>query len=150
MSKRHILAGNAAFIVIHHHLEEQKMDKPRKRRHWVTPVLKNREYSGGSSLLLELRIGNVGQFENFVRMSPEDFAHLLALIEPMIRKKDTNYRSAIPPNERLAITLRFLATGDSFTSLMYLFKVSKQTISTVVMEVCSALINVLRQHVKVS
>lgn len=83
-------------------------------------------------------------------MSPEDFAHLLALIEPMIRKKDTNYRSAIPPNERLAITLRFLATGDSFTSLMYLFKVSKQTISTVVMEVCSALINVLRQHVKVS
>ncbi|CAH2015154.1 unnamed protein product [Acanthoscelides obtectus] len=40
---------------------------------------------------------------------------------------------------RLAITLRYLATGDSFQSLHFLFKVSPQLISTIVPEVCKAL-----------
>nr|CAH7712122.1 unnamed protein product [Callosobruchus chinensis] len=56
----------------------------------------------------------------------------------MIRKKNTKWRKAIPANERLAITLRFLATGDSFKSLHYLFKVSPQLISEIVPEVCNA------------
>lgn len=52
--------------------------------------------------------------------------------------------------ERLAITLRFLATGDSFHSLMYLFKVSKQVISNIVPEVCDALVESLQEYIKVS
>ncbi|KAJ8929695.1 hypothetical protein NQ314_017589, partial [Rhamnusium bicolor] len=46
--------------------------------------------------------------------------------------------------ERLAITLRFLATGDSYTSLMYTFKISKQVISKIVLELCEAIIEVLQ------
>nr|CAH7765263.1 unnamed protein product [Callosobruchus chinensis] len=68
-----------------------------------------------------------GKFENFCRMSSNDFNDLLSKVGPMIRKKNTKWRKAIPANERLAITLRFLATGDSFKSLHYLFKVSPQT-----------------------
>ncbi len=90
-----------------------------------------------------------GQFENFCRMSNEDFGYLLTQVEPLIAKKNTKWRNAIPPNERLAITLRFLATGDSFSSLHYLFKISPQAISTIVPEVCSAIIKVLQKYVKV-
>ncbi|KAL4084072.1 hypothetical protein QTP88_029388 [Uroleucon formosanum] len=77
-----------------------------------------------------------------------DFEHLLSKIGPIIMKEDTNMRKAIPVQERLAITLRFLASGDSFTSLSYLFKCSNQVISNIVHEVCKALVHELRNHVK--
>ena len=46
-------------------------------------------------------------------MSPERFQHLLSLVRPLIEKEDIKFRKAISPAERLAITLRFLATDDS-------------------------------------
>lgn len=91
-----------------------------------------------------------GKFHNFCRMSAMDFEHLLSKIGPIIMKEDTNMRKAIPVQERLAITLRFLASGDSFTSLSYLFKCSNQVISNIVHDVCKALVHELRNHVKVT
>lgn len=89
------------------------------------------------------------EFFNFCRMSREDFQYLLDSVGPVIYKRDTKWRKAIPIQERLAITLRFLATGDSFQSLHYLFKVSPQIISEIVPEVCRAIIDVLMNHIKV-
>ena len=42
-------------------------------------------------------------------------------------------------NESLAITLKFLASGDSYYSLIYLFKVTKQSISLIISQVCAEL-----------
>lgn len=70
------------------------------------------------------------------------------MISPSIEKQNTNYRKVIPANERLAITLRYLATGDSYISLAYTFEVSKQTISRIIVpEVCSAIIEVLKEYI---
>lgn len=116
----------------------------------MTRIFKNRKHYSGSDLLCDLSIENTGQFKNFCRMSSEDFQRLIELLGPKIQKKDTNFRECIPVKERLAITLRFLATGDSFTSLSYLFKVSKQSISTIVPEVCNAIVEALKDHIQVS
>ena len=58
-------------------------------------------------------------------MSREDFAILLEMVRPQIFKQNTFFREVIPPELRLAVTLRFLASGDSYTSLQYTFKISR-------------------------
>lgn len=103
-----------------------------------------------TNMLENLMPRPVGYFDNFCRMSCADFEVILQRISPLISKKDTKWRTAVPTKIRLALTLRFLATGDSYMSLQYLFKISHQLISTIVYEVCNALIRVLRDEVKVS
>lgn len=65
-----------------------------------------------------------GEFQNFHRMSLDDFNYLLSKIEPFICKQNTHLREAIPAKIRLSITLRFLASADSYKSLHFLFKIS--------------------------
>lgn len=67
-------------------------------------------------------------------------------VTPLTQKRDTNMREAIPPEERLAVTLRFLATGESFTSLQYQFRISQTTLSSIIIpEVCDAIYTVLKE-----
>jgi len=54
-------------------------------------------------------------------------------------------RMAIPTATKLEITLRYLATGDSFKSLEYLFQVPEP-----VPEVLTAISHVLKPFIKVS
>lgn len=103
----------------------------------------------GTNLLSDLVREPSGSFHNFCRMSSEDFEYILNRISPFITKKNTKWRQSIPVKERLAVTLRFLATGDSFQSLHYLFKISPQVISRIVPEVCEAIIQDLKHLVKV-
>ena len=46
----------------------------------------------------------------------------------------------IRPAERLTLTLQFLASGESFRSLSFQFRISKSTISCIVQVVCRAII----------
>lgn len=55
-------------------------------------------------------------------------------------------REPISAGERLAVTLRYLATGESFSSLQYIFRIPQSTISTIVPEVCDAIYAVLKDE----
>jgi len=118
--------------------------------------LQSRKVANGSRLINELREDDElnfelrGSFHNFLRMSSSDFEYILCKMKPIIKKSDTFMRQSIPVQETLAVTLRFLATGDSYMSLSYLFKISKQSISEIVPEVCTAIIDVLKEFIKVS
>jgi hypothetical protein len=79
-------------------------------------------------------------------MAPADFEFLINLIAPNIAKKDTTFRAAVLVEERLAVTLRFLATGDSYTNLQYLFKVLKQEIGQSIPQVCQAPAETLKKY----
>ena len=76
-------------------------------------------------------------------MSPERFDHLLSLVRPRITKEDTNYRKSISSAERLALTIRFLATGESQISLSFSFRIGKSTVSEIIAETCDTVHRVL-------
>lgn len=50
---------------------------------------------------------------------------------------------AIEPTERLVITIRYLATGSSFHTLSYSFRLSVYTVSKIVEETCDAIYDCL-------
>ena len=56
-------------------------------------------------------------------------------IGPLITKQTTMMRQPIDPE--IAITLRFLATGESYESLMYQFRVHSSTIAKFIPDVCA-------------
>lgn len=127
------------------------LKKKRKKRWWTTSLYRNRLTTRGPLFLNNMAEEEEnGHFRNFTRMSTTDFNFLLDSIRDEISRNDTKFRRAITAQERLAITLRYLATGDSYTSLQYLFNVSKQLISNIIPEVCRALVKNLSKHVKVS
>jgi hypothetical protein len=93
-----------------------------------------------NSLLRELNTRDDLGFMAFVRMTKSDFDVSVQKIGPRIRRNDTNHSDAIPATIRLAVTLIYLASGHSFTSPMYTFKISNQSISVTVPEVCEGFI----------
>ena len=53
------------------------------------------------------------EFVKFLRLEPDQFNFILGKISSLIARKDTTFRKRITAAERLAITLRFLATGKN-------------------------------------
>ena len=72
---------------------------------WVREVLLNSRKQGAyHNLVMEL--DNDG-FCHFFQMSRQTFNDVLAMVHPHITHQDTNFRDAIKPAERLAVTLHF-------------------------------------------
>lgn len=83
-------------------------------------------------------------------MTSSDFETLLQIIGCKISRTDTKHRAAIPRSIRLAVTLKYFASGESFTSLMHIFKIYKQSMSAVIPEVCETPIDALKTYVKMT
>jgi hypothetical protein len=74
---------------------------------------------------------------------------IINLIGEKISKKDTAFRKAISVQERLGLALRFLASGDSYISLQFLFKISKQASAASCRKcVCEALVEKLKDYIQ--
>jgi len=95
---------------------------------------------------LELRNEDNASFQRFFRMHEELFDRLVEMVTPYIQRQDTHFRKAITPKERLSLTLRFLATGESYNSLEYSTRFPACTISRIIPETCRVLYEVLRKH----
>ena len=87
----------------------------RRKRIWVRPwLLRRNQYGAYETLMQELQAEDRPGYRSFQRMYPEVFKQLLQKVTPLIQKKNTRMRMAIPPAVRLALTLRYLATGNFF------------------------------------
>ncbi|KAL4717023.1 hypothetical protein ACJJTC_016910 [Scirpophaga incertulas] len=139
----------AYYNFVHIKNETQIKNRWRKRRWWMTRIHRNRSRITMEKQLNELVAEPSEEFHKFTRMSLTDFEYLLSQISNKISKQDTQLQEAIPARIRLALTLRYLATGDDFQSIHFLFKISPQLISNIIPEVCNALNEALKDEVKI-
>jgi hypothetical protein len=110
--RRILIAAVAGYIAVH-----RRNENP--RRLWVKQWIQKRPQQGVYlNLLQELRNEDPSSYKNFLRMDQAQFDDIAARITPLIMRENTHFRSAIVPGERLAITLRFLATGKIITKII--------------------------------
>ena len=121
-----------------------------ERRVWTREWIKRREELGAyHTLFRELAAEDTLGFGEYMRIPHAKFLELVEVVRPLLTKQETHMRTSIAPNERLALAIRYLATGETFQSLSFQFRIGKSTVSQILMEVCGAIYQVLgRQHLK--
>jgi hypothetical protein len=83
-----------------------------KRKCWVRNWIRICDRQGAyTQLITELQLEDAQQFRNFMRMSAVEVQSLVNMLGPVIGKQDTVMRNAISVEERVIVTLHFLATG---------------------------------------
>lgn len=132
-------------------LIKRRRNKKLRKRVWARQwILRRDSENTAHRFLQDLRNERSDEFERYFRISPDQFDILLHKVAPIIQKKDTNMRAAISAEVRLAITLRYLTSGDSYRSLMLLFRVAHNTISKIIPVTCQAIYSVLvKDYLKV-
>ncbi len=114
----------------------QKKKQRAKKRFWVRSIYKKRKEKGEySSLVLESRLVDHEIFYQMFRMSPCKFDELLSIVGPKIQR-DCLRREPISPEERLYVTLRYLTTGDSFSTISNSYRMSPTTVGRIVQDTC--------------
>ncbi|XP_040203443.1 protein ANTAGONIST OF LIKE HETEROCHROMATIN PROTEIN 1-like [Rana temporaria] len=121
------------------HVWQRILQQRPQRRFWVHPIHQMHSERGQFVLLYRELREHPDKFRNYTRMSISTFDFLLDLLTPFLSRQDTNCRDAISPCERLLITLRYLATGNSYSSLQYEFRIGISTISEIVKQTCVAI-----------
>jgi hypothetical protein len=127
---------DAAIFVLSEELREVVREKRRKRGCKCGNWIARRELLGASNCLFrELSSEDPQEYRKHMRMSVEKFDELLLLVGIYISKTDTVMKAAILARLKLEVTLRFLASGDSFSSLALLFRIPQCTISRFLPEI---------------
>lgn len=132
-----LLVAAAAVIL----LDTSNKKRKKRRSVWTRDWLLRRPlYGQYECLLAELNREDSKGYKNFLRIDNDFFMELVATVGPRIRKQDTWWRQSLEPGLKIAITLRYMATGDSYRSLHYGFRVGYSTIGQLVVETCLAMI----------
>lgn len=127
-----------------------KKKKNQRRRIWMKDWFHKRDHYSHVVLLKQICLTDASDFTNYFRMSEDRYYYLLRLVEPFLMRQDTHMRKSLPVNERLALTLRYLATDRSFEDLKFSAVMSPASISKAIIETCEVLIYVLQDYIKVS
>lgn len=118
-----------------------ELQKPKKK--WCRNWISKKEDGISQNLVPKLKKDDPKGFKKFLRMSPRTFCEVLLTVKAGISKHDTNMREAIPASTKLEIVLHYLATGSTFSSTEYYFRVSNSCISSflpeVLQEICDKL-----------
>ena len=113
-------------------------ERPRrgKTREWI----RRRSQLGlYETLIKELIIEDRLSFKEMFRMSVEDFEAVLSQIHDLIAPQEfQGGPRPISSDERPALAIRYMATGESFHSLPFQFRISRKAVSYIVKGCCDA------------
>ena len=134
---------SAALVLVLNELMYSDDEKPThgKTRDWV----KRRKQSGYfNNIVKELKVEDRLGFREMFRIDAGDFEFMLGKISHLISPREmSNFGDHLPiiPDERLALTLRYIATGESFQSLSFQFRISANAVSYIIKGCCNALVD---------
>ena len=136
---------SAALVLVLNELMDSDDEKPTrgKTREWV----KRREQCGYfNNSVTELKVEDRLGFSEMSRMDVGDFEFILGKISHLISPRQmSNFGGHLPimPDERLSLTLRYIATWESFQSLSFQFRISLNAVSYIIKGCCNALVDEL-------
>ncbi|XP_051164962.1 uncharacterized protein LOC127283891 [Leptopilina boulardi] len=120
-----------------------------KRKYRVHPLWQQRSVCGAhNTLIREMVMHDPAMFRNYLRMSTSTYENLLLKVGHKLQSCPTR-TDVITPSEKLIVTLRYLATGESFTSLSRQFRMGIKTIQIFIPETLKALWTTLQPEVLV-
>ena len=76
-------------------------------------------------------------------MDESQFEYLVEKNSAKLTKEHTVMRQCIKPHEMVCVAFRYLASGKSFRSLQFQFRIGSKTISEIVIDVCCVVIEIL-------
>ena len=102
--------------------------KEKEATEFMGHVLDTAERRGGCyrTFLDELISTDIPGYRNFTRMEPAFFLFDWRRIASHLRKSITNFKKPLEVGLKLAVTLRHLFTGESYTSLQYHWRVEER------------------------
>ena len=125
----------------------------RQRRHrryrfrpWLTRTQLEEE-GHYSRPMPRLHLDDPMAYGNFIQMPPELYQELEQRITAEFQRDRTLMRDPVSPGVKLAVTLRHLATGESYTTLQYAFRVASPTMEKFVPEVCDTITRAYQDQV---
>lgn len=83
---------------------------------------------------------NDDEFKSQFHVSRSTFDHLLQLIGPAIKRKETTSVVPIEPGRRLAITLWWLARSGEYRGISGFFGVGVGTVCSIIRQVCTTIV----------
>ena len=142
------IRGSVAAILVCEFFEDEEPNPKRKRgktREW----LKRREERGAFvNIVRELGVEDSAGYKEMMRMDYSTFCTILNYIEKDITPKELmGGIKVIRAPERLVLCIRYFATGETFRSLSFQFRVSRQSISNIVLQVSKAIISNMGNYI---
>ncbi|XP_076238644.1 uncharacterized protein LOC143181873, partial [Calliopsis andreniformis] len=123
--------------------EERRKEDDKEKKTWVHDMWRARATEGEFSTLYKMLKDDQLKFYEYFRMTQNTFEILISKVGESLKKQDTPWRLSITPRERLAVCLRFLATGDSFKSISFSYRLGHSTVQTIVNETCRVIVSKL-------
>ena len=127
-------------LVVLNELMDSDDEKPQRGK--TRNRIKRRHERGYfNNIIQELRIEDRCGFREMFRMDVTDFENILAKISDIILAKERlGGTNPVQTDERLALTLRFLATGETFQSSSFQYRISLNAVSYIVKGCCKAIV----------
>ncbi|XP_022818170.1 protein ALP1-like [Spodoptera litura] len=123
----------------------RKRRNRRRRRYHVHPILVERLLEGEFCKLFSRLQEDEEKFFDYFKMSIRSFDELQARLHDIL-KHSNMFRAPVQPIERLAVTLRYFVTGETFKDLHFSYRLGASTIGEIIKEVCKKIWTLLHEE----